>query len=105
MVVRRSSKAWRWVGVGMVRVGTVVWPCWMSLRVRVARWSSRLRKLRIGWWRSLWWREALRVPDGHVFCQPWPAGTADKRRDQVIYYECKADRARRTLLGIDEQIA
>ena len=45
------------------------------------------------------------IPDGHVFTQPWPAGSADNRRDQVIYYTYKADRARRTLRGIDEQVA
>ncbi|TVZ01810.1 IS1634 family transposase [Trebonia kvetii] len=45
------------------------------------------------------------IPDGHVFAQPWPAGPKDKRRDQVIYYTYKADRARRTLHGIDEQVA
>jgi len=45
------------------------------------------------------------IPDGHVFTQPWPAGPSSKRRDQVIYYICKADRARRTLRGIDEQVA
>jgi hypothetical protein len=45
------------------------------------------------------------IPDGHVFIQPWPAGPDDGRRDQVIYYQYKADRARRTLRGIDEQIA
>ena len=45
------------------------------------------------------------IPDGHVLTQPWPAGPADKRRDQVIYYQYKADRARRTLRGIDEQVA
>lgn len=45
------------------------------------------------------------IPDGQVFCQPWPAGPTDKRRDQVIYYQYKADRARRTLRGIDEQVA
>jgi hypothetical protein len=45
------------------------------------------------------------VPDGRVFIQPWPAGPADRRRDQVIYYQYKADRARRTLRGIDEQVA
>jgi hypothetical protein len=44
------------------------------------------------------------IPDGHVFTQPWPAGPKDKRRDQVIYYTYKADRARRTLHGIDEQV-
>jgi transposase len=45
------------------------------------------------------------IPDGHVFCQPWPATAADKRRDQTIYYQYRADRARRTLHGIDEQVA
>ena len=35
------------------------------------------------------------MPDGQVFTQPWPAGRADRRRDQVIYYQYKADRARR----------
>ena len=45
------------------------------------------------------------IPDGHVFTQPWPAGPSAKRRDQVIYYQYKADRARRTLRGIDEQVA
>ena len=45
------------------------------------------------------------VPDGHIFTQPWPAGSAESRRDQVIYDQYKAERARRTLHGIDEQIA
>jgi Transposase DDE domain len=48
------------------------------------------------------------IPDGHVFCQPWPATTAEKGRgipDRVIYYQYRHDRARRTLRGIDEQIA
>jgi transposase len=45
------------------------------------------------------------VPDGHVFTQPWPASPTDKRRDQVIYYQYRHDRARRTLRGIDEQVA
>src|SRR6266487_7104556 len=44
------------------------------------------------------------IPDGHVFTQPWPAGPNGGRRDQVIYYQYKADRARRTLRGIDEQV-
>ena len=54
-----------------------------------------------------WRREhpGEQIPDGHVFTQPWPAGPKDKRRDQVIYYSYKADRARRTLRGIDEQVA
>jgi hypothetical protein len=45
------------------------------------------------------------IPDGHVFIQPWPAGPSSKRRDQMIYYQFRADRARRTLRGIDEQVA
>jgi Transposase DDE domain len=45
------------------------------------------------------------VPDGHIFIQPWPAGPDGGRRDQQIYYQYKADRARRTLRGIDEQVA
>jgi len=54
-----------------------------------------------------WRREHLGedIPDGHVFIQPWPAGPSSKRRDQQIYYQYKADRARRTLRGIDEQVA
>ena len=45
------------------------------------------------------------IGDGQVFIQPWPAGPNGGRRDQVIYYQYKADRARRTLRGIDEQVA
>jgi Transposase DDE domain len=45
------------------------------------------------------------IGDGQVFTQPWPAGPNGGRRDQVIYYQYKADRARRTLRGIDEQVA
>ena len=43
--------------------------------------------------------------DGQIFTQRWPAGPKDKRRDQVIYYQYRADRGRRTLRGIDEQVA
>jgi transposase len=54
-----------------------------------------------------WRREhpGEQIPDGHIFTQPWPAGPSSKRRDQQIYYQYKADRARRTLRGIDEQVA
>jgi transposase len=45
------------------------------------------------------------IPDGHVFTQRWPVGPAGNRRDQVIYYQYRHDRARRTLRGIDEQVA
>ena len=45
------------------------------------------------------------IPDGHVFVQPWPAGPADKRRNHTFIYQYRADRARRTLRGIDQQVA
>jgi Transposase DDE domain len=53
-----------------------------------------------------WRREhpGEQIPDGQVFTRPWPAGPNGGRRDQVIYYQYKADRARRTLRGIDEQV-
>jgi hypothetical protein len=54
-----------------------------------------------------WRREhpGEQIPDGEVFTQPWPAGPNGGRREQVICYQYKADRARRTLRGIDEQVA
>jgi hypothetical protein len=48
------------------------------------------------------------IPDGQVFVQPWPATDKQKaagRRDKTVFYQYRADRARRTLRGIDEQIA
>jgi hypothetical protein len=55
---------------------------------------------------SQWRREhpGEEIPDGHVLTQPWPAGPTAKRRDQVIYYQYRRDRARRTLRGIGEQV-
>jgi hypothetical protein len=55
---------------------------------------------------SQWRREhpGEQIPDGHVFTQPWPAGPNGGRRDQVIYYQYRHDRGRRTLRGIDEQV-
>ena len=44
-------------------------------------------------------------PEGLVLTQPRPAGPRDRRRDEVVYYQYRADRARRTLRGIDEQVA
>jgi hypothetical protein len=44
------------------------------------------------------------VPDGLTLTQPWPGGANSTRREQVIYYQYRADRARRSLRGIDEQI-
>ena len=48
------------------------------------------------------------VPDGLVLTQPWPATCSEKARgipDRVVYYQFRHDRARRTLRGIDEQVA
>jgi Transposase DDE domain len=48
---------------------------------------------------------AADIPDRLTLTQPWPPGPNNTRRDQVIYYQYRHDRARRTLRGIDEQIA
>lgn len=48
------------------------------------------------------------IADGQIFVQPWPATSSEKTRgipDRVVYYQYRADRARRTLRGIAEQVA
>src|SRR5208337_594591 len=48
------------------------------------------------------------VTEDLILTQPWPASSNEKARgipDRVIYYQYRHDRARRTLRGIDEQIA
>jgi hypothetical protein len=48
------------------------------------------------------------IPEGLVLTQPWPATSSEKARgipDRIIYYQYRHDRARRTLRGIDEQVA
>jgi Transposase DDE domain len=48
------------------------------------------------------------VPDQLVLTQPWPATTAEKTRgipDRLTHYQYRHDRARRSLRGIDEQVA
>lgn len=48
------------------------------------------------------------IPDGLVLTQPWPATSAEKARgipDRVVHHQFRHDRARRTLRGIDEQVA
>jgi hypothetical protein len=44
------------------------------------------------------------LPDGLILTQPRPAGPSNRRRDEVVYYQYRPDRARRTLRGIDEQV-
>lgn len=47
------------------------------------------------------------IPDGHVFTQPWPANAKEKaagQHDRTIFYRYRADRARSTLRGINEQV-
>jgi hypothetical protein len=60
----------------------------------------------VGEWRDTHPDEA--VPDGLALTQPWPATSAELARgipDRVVYYQYRHDRARRTLRGIDEQVA
>ncbi len=57
----------------------------------------------VGAWRQK--HPGVEIADGQVFTQPWPAGPTDHRRDHVIYYQYRADRARRTQRGISEQVA
>jgi hypothetical protein len=48
------------------------------------------------------------IPDGLVLTQPWPSTSSEKARgipDRVIHYQYRHDGARRTLRGIDEQVA
>ncbi|WP_155727154.1 IS1634 family transposase, partial [Mycobacterium avium] len=43
-----------------------------------------------------------------VLTQPWPSTSGEKTRgipDRIIHYQYRHDRARRTLRGIDEQVA
>jgi hypothetical protein len=57
------------------------------------------------------WRDrhpGQEISNGQVLAQPWPSTSAEKARgipDRVIYYQYRHDRARRTLRGIDEQVA
>ncbi len=53
------------------------------------------------------WMEAhpdTEPPDGLVLTQPWARGPAGKQVRETIYYQYRADRARRTLRGIGEQV-
>ena len=48
------------------------------------------------------------IPDRLVLSQPWPSTSSEKARgipDRVIHYQFRHDRARRTVRGIDEQVA
>jgi hypothetical protein len=45
------------------------------------------------------------IVDGQIFTQPWVMGTKTDPRRRTIFYQYRADRARRTLKGIDQQIA
>jgi hypothetical protein len=45
------------------------------------------------------------IADGKVFVQPTVMGTKADSRRRTIFYQYRADRARRTLKGIDQQIA
>ena len=45
------------------------------------------------------------IPDGRVFVQPTTMGPKADLRRRTSFYQYRADRARRTLHGIDEQVA
>ena len=45
------------------------------------------------------------IGDAQIFLQPWVMGTKTDPRKRTIFYQYRADRARRTLQGIDQQIA
>lgn len=45
------------------------------------------------------------IGDGQIFVQPWLMGTKTDPRRRTVFYQYRADRARRTLKGIDQQIA
>ena len=45
------------------------------------------------------------IPDGQVFVQPTVMGPKADQRHRTIFYQYRADRAKRTLKGIDQQIA
>ncbi len=53
------------------------------------------------------WRQhhpGVEMADQQVWVQPMPASPKDKRRDHTVFYQYRADRARRTLHGIDQQV-
>jgi hypothetical protein len=60
----------------------------------------------VPWVVAQWKREhpGEDITDGQTFTQRWPAGPNGGRRDQVIDYQYRHDRARRTLRGIEEQV-
>lgn len=43
-------------------------------------------------------------PDGLILTQPWARGTPGAQVKETIYYQYRADRARRSLRGISEQV-
>lgn len=54
-------------------------------------------------WRQL--HPDTEISDQQILTQRLPAAPTDGRRDHVQYFQWRADRARRTLHGIDEQVA
>jgi hypothetical protein len=54
------------------------------------------------------WRQAHPdepIEDGHVFTQPTVMGTKADQRQRTIFYQYRTARAKRTMKGIDQQIA
>lgn len=48
--------------------------------------------------------DASQPPDGLILTQPWARGPAGQQVRETIYYQYRADRARRGLRGIDQQV-
>lgn len=47
----------------------------------------------------------VEMADQQVWVQPMPASPKDQRRDHTIFYQYRADRARRTLHGVEAQVS
>ena len=45
------------------------------------------------------------IADGQIFTQPTIMGTKTDPRRRTVFYQYRADRARRTLKGIEQQVA
>jgi hypothetical protein len=66
-----------------------------KLSLRSARALRRDKGIQVAAWRRAHPDEP--IPDGQVFTQPWVMGTKADPRKRTIFYQYRADPARRTL--------
>jgi hypothetical protein len=66
-----------------------------KLSLRSARALRRDKGIQVAAWRRAYPDEP--IPDGQVSTQPWVIGTEVDPRKRTIFYQYRADRARRTL--------